>query len=113
MYAIRSYYAEIELVEARIKPESFLIGQTLRQVGFRNKYEVIVLAIMREGTSYRTNLEGIPLLVDDKLLIQMWRGQLDELLESDTGLDFTEPASLADYKLEDRLMVVRVSYNFV
>ena len=100
--------AEIELVEARIKPDSFLVGQTLRQVGFRNKYEVIVLAIMREGTSYRTNLEGIPLLVDDKLLIQMWRGQLDELLESDTGLDFTEPASLADYKLEDRLMVVRV-----
>ncbi len=52
--------AEIELIEARIKPDSFLVGQTLRQVGFRNNYNVIVLAIMREGTSYRTNLEGIP-----------------------------------------------------
>ncbi|HKJ38418.1 MAG TPA: SLC13 family permease, partial [Anaerolineales bacterium] len=100
--------ADIELVEAQIKPASQLVGQTLRQVGFRQKYNVIVLAVMREGTSFRTNIEAMPLLVDDKLLIQIRRGQLDELVESDLGLGFSEPASLSDYKLDDRLMVVRV-----
>lgn len=99
---------DVELVEARITGESLLVGQTLRQVGFRHEYNVIVLAIMRSGTAYRTNLEGIPLLADDRLLIQARRGRLDELLESDPGLEFSEADSLADYKLDDRLMVVRV-----
>jgi di/tricarboxylate transporter len=94
--------ADIELTEANIEPDSILVGQTLRQVGFRQKYNVIVLAVMRDGTSFRTNLEGIPLLVDDKLLIQMQRGQLDELRESDLGLAYSEPASLSDYNLDDR-----------
>ncbi|HEY5729559.1 MAG TPA: SLC13 family permease [Anaerolineales bacterium] len=100
--------ADIELTEAVIKPNSILVGQTLRQVGFRHKYNVIVLAMIRDGTSFRTNLEGIPLLVDDKLLVQIRRGQLDELRGTDLGLEFSEPTSLADYKLDDRLMVVRV-----
>jgi len=100
--------ADIELVEARVQPGSILVGQTLRQAGVRHNYGVIVLAIMREGTSYRTNLEGIPLLVDDKLLIQVRREQLDELRETDLGLECSDPASLQDYKLDDRLLVVRV-----
>jgi di/tricarboxylate transporter len=103
--------ADIELTEANIEPDSILVGQTLRQVGFRQKYNVIVLAVLRDSTSFRTNLEGIPLLVDDKLLIQMQRGQLDELRESDLGLAYSEPASLSDYNLDDRLMVVRVPYD--
>jgi len=100
--------ADIELVDAKIKPGSFLVGQTLRQAGVRQNYGIIVLAIMREGTSYRTNLEGIPLLVDDRMLIQVRREQLDELHETDLGLEFSEPASLSDYKLDDRLLMVRV-----
>lgn len=99
---------EVDLLEAKISPRSQLVGQTLRQVGFRHHYNVIVLAILRNGTSYRTNLESIPLLVDDKLLIQTRRGQLDDMRETDLGLEVSQPASLADYKLDDRLMVVRV-----
>ncbi|MDX1379031.1 MAG: SLC13 family permease, partial [Anaerolineales bacterium] len=49
-----------------------------------------------------------PLLADDKLLIQVERGQLDGLRESDLGLEISESASLSDYQLDDRLMVVRV-----
>jgi len=100
--------ADVDLHEMRITPTSKLVGQTLRQVGFRQKYGVIVLAIMREGTSFRTNVESIPLLVDDKLLIQARQDQLDGLHETDLGLDISKPVSLADYKLGDRLMVVRV-----
>ena len=100
--------ADVELTEATVQPNSLLVSKTLRQIGFRQNYNVIVLAIMREGTSYRTNLERIPLLVDDRLLIQVRIGQLDDLRENDLGLVYSEPASLTDYKLDDRLLVVRV-----
>lgn len=103
---------DVTLHEARLTPSSSLIGQTLRQVGFRHTYGVIVLAIMRDGTSYRTNIETIPLLVDDKLLLQARQHQLDKLGEIGLELNIPKhsslPASLADYKLNDRFMVVRV-----
>jgi di/tricarboxylate transporter len=99
--------AEVELVEARLSSGSGLIGQTLRQVGFRHVYDVIVLAILREGVPFRTNLENIPLLGDDVLLIQGRREQLDEL-RTDPDLTVSPPASLQDFKLEERLIVVHV-----
>ena len=104
--------AEVELVEARLSPGSGLIGQTLRQIGFRHSYSVVVLAILREGVPYRTNLETIPLLGDDVLLVQGRRGQLDEL-RNDPDLTISTPASLADYRLEERLMTVHVPEDSV
>jgi len=100
--------SDIELIEAKIQPNSILIGQTLRQIGFRHRYNVIVLAIMRGNTSFRTNLESIPLLADDRLLIQSRRDQLDDLRETDFGLEISQPDSVSSYKLDDRLMIVRV-----
>ena len=99
--------ADVKLVEARLSSRSSLIGQTLRQVGFRHLYDVIVLAILRERVPYRTNLESIPLLGDDVLLIQGRREQLDELAK-DPDLTLSPPASLEDFNLGERLIVVHV-----
>jgi len=99
--------ADVELVEARLSSRSSLIGQTLRQVGFRHAYNIIVLAILREGVPFRTNLENIPLLGDDVLLIQGRRDHLGEL-ENDPDLTLSPPTSLENFKLEERLMVVHV-----
>jgi len=99
--------AEVELVEGRLSPGSSLVGQTLRQVGFRHAYDVIVLAILREGVPFRTNLENIPLLGDDVLLIQGRRERLDEL-ENEPDLTLSPPTSIEDFKLAERLIVVHV-----
>ncbi len=99
--------ADVEIVEAQLSPGSSLIGQTLRQIGFRHSYSVVVLAILREGVPFRTNLETIPLLGDDVLLIQGRREHLDDL-RNDPDLTVASPDSLADYRLEERLMVVHV-----
>jgi di/tricarboxylate transporter len=99
--------ADVKLVEARISEGSSLIGQTLRQIGFRHIYHVIVLAILREGIPFRTNLENIPLLGDDLLLIQARDEQLEEL-KGDPDLVISPPTSLQDFKLDERLMVVHV-----
>jgi uncharacterized protein with PhoU and TrkA domain len=99
--------ANVKLVEARLSPGSILIGQTLRQVGFRHIYNVVVLAILREGIPFRTNLENIPLLGDDVLLLQ-GRSEAFETLMADPNLVISQPTSLKDFKLDERLMVVHV-----
>ena len=99
--------ADVELVEARLSPGASLIGQTLRQVGFRHSHATNVLAILREGIPFRTNLENIPLLGGDLLLLQGHRTQLGAL-ENDSDFTISPPTSLQDFKLEDRFMVVDI-----
>ncbi|MEN8173861.1 MAG: SLC13 family permease, partial [Chloroflexota bacterium] len=99
--------ADIEVIEARLLPGSSLIGKTLTQLDFRQRYAVVILAILRDDLPLRTNLESIPLLGDDVLLIQGHREQLDEFSNT-PDLDFRSPESLADYHLEERLMIVHV-----
>ena len=97
----------IKVQEAHLSPGSSLVGQTLRQVDFRQAYAVIVLAIRRREVIYRTNLEAIPLLPDDVLLVQGSREKLNSLHEN-ADLTLSTPESLVDYKLDERLMIVHV-----
>ncbi len=59
----------VGLVEAVLSPHSKLAGQTLRQLHFREKYGLSVLAIWREGRAYRSNLRDIALRFGDALLL--------------------------------------------
>ena len=70
---------DVELIEAQLSSGARMVGQTLRQVGFRHLYQVVVLAIRRGDVTFRTNLENIRLLPDDILLIQGRNEQLSEL----------------------------------
>jgi di/tricarboxylate transporter len=99
--------ADVELIEAQLSPDARMVGQTLRQVGFRHLYQVVVLAIRRGDVTFRTNLENIQLLPADILLIQGRNEQLSEL-QVEPDLTLSSPASLAHYKLEQRFMVVHV-----
>jgi len=60
---------EVGMVEAVLSPRSALTGKTVRQIHFREKYNISVLAIWREGRSYRTNLGNIPLKHGDSILL--------------------------------------------
>ncbi|MGW8225015.1 MAG: SLC13 family permease [Anaerolineales bacterium] len=97
----------IEIIELEIPPDSSLINRNLRQSDFRQRYGLIVLAIRREDTIWRTNLEKIPLHPGDKLLVQGEQSQLDMIQQDD---DFIITPSLPEqvYQLEDRLMLVQL-----
>jgi len=99
--------AEIKLAEVEISSSSSLIGKTLRQVGFRYQFGVVVLAIRRANRLWRTNLETIPLQVGDTFLVQGKRDQL-EALQRDAGLFFTKTQATEIYQLDERLMLVRI-----
>jgi di/tricarboxylate transporter len=67
---------QIGLVEAILSPHTTLAGQTLRQLHFREKYGLNVLAIWREGRAYRHNLRNMALRLGDALLLHGPREKL-------------------------------------
>ena len=75
----------IELIEAVLAPRSTLINQTLREMHFREKYEMNVIAIWRAGRPIRTALSEIPLQFGDALLMLGPRSRI-KLLRSEPNL---------------------------
>jgi di/tricarboxylate transporter len=57
-----------QIVEVMLSPHSGLAGKSLRDLNFREKYGVSVLAIFRADRAFRSNLGEIPLQHGDALL---------------------------------------------
>jgi di/tricarboxylate transporter len=60
----------VGITEVLLSPHSGLVGKTLADIHFREKYNLNVLAILREGRPYRTGLVDLPLRFGDTLLVQ-------------------------------------------
>ncbi len=67
---------DIKIMEVIVTPQSDLIGQTLKEVNFRNRYGMTALAINRQGQALREKIGRIRLRMGDMLLIQ---GPVDRL----------------------------------
>jgi di/tricarboxylate transporter len=75
----------VQLIEATLAPNSSLVGRTLRQVRFRNRYGFTALAIWRQGEAITQKLRDVPLDFGDALLLQGPRHRVPELQK---GTDF-------------------------
>jgi di/tricarboxylate transporter len=71
----------VEVVEAMLAPRSRLIGKTLRESHFREKYGVNVLAVWRGDEEIYTDLGDIRLGFGDALLLQGSRQKLAVLAD--------------------------------
>lgn len=78
--------------EAVIGSSSALVGHTLREAGFRNRYNAAVLAIHRSGRRIEAKLGGVRLQAGDTLLLlsdpgfrDRWYDRRDFLLVSRLG----------------------------
>ena len=58
----------LSFVEVILTPYSSLIGKTLKQIRFREKYNVSVIAIWHGDRPYRTGLQDLPLQYGDAFL---------------------------------------------
>ncbi len=67
---------EVGMAEATLAPRSGLVGRSLEEIAFRDRYGVQVLAIWREGKAIRSGLAQLALRVGDALLLQGRRGRL-------------------------------------
>ena len=61
---------EEALVEASLAPRCSLVGKTLGEVSFRQRYGLQVLAVWRKGAPLRSRLAGLKLTFGDALLLQ-------------------------------------------
>ena len=61
---------DVALVEASLAPRCSLIGKTLEQVSFRQRYGLQVLAVWRKGAPRRSKLATLKLTFGDALLLQ-------------------------------------------
>jgi di/tricarboxylate transporter len=75
----------VSLVEVTLAPRSGFAGKTLRELHFRDKYDLTVLALWREGQTLRDALGDIPLRFGDALLLQGRRAKI-ELLRDEPAL---------------------------
>ncbi len=76
---------ELALVETVVAPRSAVIGRTLTELDFRRRYNVIVLAIQRQGQTMREKLREVPLELGDALLLL---GPRPEMAKLRAGEDF-------------------------
>ncbi|HEX4954296.1 MAG TPA: SLC13 family permease [Thermoanaerobaculia bacterium] len=70
---------ENKLVEALVLPRSKLVGRTLKEIGFRQRFGAGVVALNRHGEAVMEKLARIPLQVGDVLLVFGPEDELERL----------------------------------
>ena len=68
---------DVQMAEVVLAPRSLLAGKSLRDINFRKRYGLTVLAIWREGRAYRTNLHNLPLRFGEALLLYGKKEKID------------------------------------
>ena len=99
----------VGLVEAILSPQTTLVGKTLRQLNFREKYGLNVLAIWRRGKAFRSDLRDMDLRFGDAILLLGPRDKLQLLGREPDFVVLTEMAQeevrLEKMKISVLLMV--------
>jgi di/tricarboxylate transporter len=83
----------LQVIDATLAPRSHIVGRSLRDVRFRDRYGFTALAISRHGEVITERLRDVPLQFGDALLLQGPQRRVAELQE---GEDFLvlEPVEL-------------------
>lgn len=89
---------DITLAEAVISPESSLIGLTLKEANFRQRYQATALAIRRHGSQIRDKLGRVRLRVGDMLLVQVRKQILGNLRQDSDFLLILEESQGSDFR---------------
>lgn len=92
---------EVELFEVMVMRDSNLVGQTLKMLNFRQRYDLTVLAINRHGETFIEKLSTTPLKFGDVLLVQGKR-RLIEPLVVDNDLMLLEEVSSRSLRTDKR-----------
>ena len=71
----------VRMVEAVVAPRSTVLGKTLREIHFRQRFGLQVLAVWRAGEAIHRDLADLPLNVGDALLLHGSLRQIGQLSE--------------------------------
>ncbi len=96
---------DIKIAEALVNPRSEVIGRTLKETGFRQRFGLTVLAVYRRGEALRDKNGDIQLQLGDLLLVQGTAGRM-ELFRQDRGFAVLGEVQPAERNREKGLAVV-------
>ncbi len=109
---LKSMVAEkVRYAEATLAEGSNLVGELLRDAGFRSRFDVAVVGVHRRGGYRLTNLAYLPLRAGDRILLQ---GEVDAVAQLEKFADFdhvemfTADTLSERYPSDERLFVVRL-----
>jgi di/tricarboxylate transporter len=103
---------EIELFEVLVLPDSDLVGQTLKTLRFRQRFDLTVLAINRHRESIVEKLTRVPLRFGDVLLVQGNRASVDSLA-SDGEIVLLEEVSDSTLHIDKRKWAIGAFLTFL
>ncbi len=86
---------EAVLMEGIIGSRSGFVGKTLRELNFRQRYGVLILAVHRQGENLREQFEDVRLAFGDTLLVQGPAEGIHRLMQERDFLSLTEPKQRA------------------
>lgn len=92
--------------ESVITPTSSLISKTIREINFRQRYRVVVLAIHRHGRNVRDKLYTTRLSAGDTLLIMGTNQAIDSLRKSGDLVLLDRPVIQVDKNASSRMPIV-------
>ena len=104
---------DVMLAECVISSRSRLIGKTLKEIDFRQRFVATALAIRRHGGEIREKLGRVKLHVGDTLLIQGRRDRLQSLRDSQEFMLILEDPSRPRYRKRKMATAVAIFLTVV
>jgi di/tricarboxylate transporter len=100
--------ADAGLMEAILSPQTTIEGRTLRQIHFREKYGLNVMALWRKGKAYSADLREMRLQFGDALLLLGPRAKLQMLGREPDFIILTQTAQeeLRTHKMKLSLLIL-------
>ncbi len=79
------------LMEAVLGPGSVLLHKSIKQLNFRQRYGVIILAVHRMGVNLRERFEDMRFMMGDALLLEGPPEQMNQLFKERGFINLTKP----------------------
>ncbi|MGB0409090.1 MAG: SLC13 family permease [Opitutales bacterium] len=79
------------IVEGVVAPHATIVGKTLGEINFRQRFRMVVVAVHRKGTNQRERLASLRLQEGDTLLMMGSTNAIDSLVDSDEIIMLDRP----------------------
>jgi len=79
------------MMEGILGPDSSLAGKTLKELNFRQKYGVIIVAVHRRGRNLQERFEDVKLAFGDTLLVQGPARRMQQLFDLKDFINLSAP----------------------
>jgi len=79
------------LMEGIVGPTSRLAGHSLKELNFRQRFGVVILAVHRRGTNLRDRFEQVKLAFGDTLLVEGPMDRMNELFSEKDFVNLSKP----------------------